>query len=86
MANFDADFGQRHAEAFAAIHRCFGLDYVGLDCAQAADGSLLVFEFANALVVHAIDDPATFPYKGSQMRKVFGAFGDLLQRRAHPRA
>lgn len=85
MEGFDRGFALRHAEAFAAIDQCFGLDYVGLDCAEAADGSLLVFEFANALVVHAIDDPATFPHKLPQMRKVFGAFGDLLRRRAPPR-
>ncbi|MGA0586882.1 ATP-grasp domain-containing protein [Dyella sp. KRB-257] len=84
MAGFDDDFARRHAAAFAAIAQRFGLDYIGMDCAQTADGRLLVFEFANALVVHAIDDPALFPYKAAQMRKVLGAFAGMLQRRATP--
>lgn len=83
MAGFDDDFARRHAVAFAAIAQRFGLDYIGMDCAQTADGRLLVFEFANALVVHAIDDPALFPYKVAQMRKVFGAFAGMLQRHAN---
>lgn len=84
MASFDDDFARRHAAAFAAIAQRFGLDYVGMDCAQSADGRLLVFEFANALVVHAIDDPALFPYKAAQMRKVFDAFAGMLRQRATP--
>ncbi len=82
MASFDDDLAHRHAAAFAAIAERFGLDYIGMDCAQTADGRLLVFEFANALVVHAIDDQTLFPYKPAQMRKVFGAFAEWLLQRA----
>ncbi len=37
---------------------------------------------ANALVIHAMDDPVMFPYKAAQMRKVFDAFSGMLRRRA----
>jgi hypothetical protein len=87
MASFDdADaFAARHRDALAAIHTCFGLDYVGFDCAETRDGKLLIFELANALVVHGIDDPQQFSYKAPQMQKVFAAFRDMLQRKALPR-
>jgi hypothetical protein len=85
MAGFDDAFAWRHRDALAAIHERFGLDYVGFDCAETRDGQLLIFELANALVVHGIDDPQHFPYKAAQMQKVFAAFRDMLQRMAHPR-
>jgi len=85
MASFDDTFVVRHREALAAMHARFGLDYVGFDCAETRDGKLLIFEMANALVIHAIDDPQQFPYKAAQMQKVFAAFRDMLQRKAHPR-
>ncbi len=85
MASFDDAFALRHRDALAAIHARFGLDYVGFDCAETRDGKLLVFELANALVVHGIDDPQQFPYKAAQMQKVFAAFRDMLQRKALPR-
>jgi len=84
MASFDEDFAVRHRDALAAIHARFGLDYVGFDCAQTRDGKLLIFEMANALVIHAIDDPRLFPCKAAQMHKVFAAFLDMLQRKALP--
>lgn len=85
MASFDDAFALRHRDALAAIHARFGLDYVGFDCAETRDGKLLIFELANALVVHGIDDPQQFPYKAAQMQKVFAAFRDMLQRKALPR-
>ncbi|MFA6231512.1 MAG: hypothetical protein WC617_15260 [Rhodanobacter sp.] len=85
MASFDDAFAVRHREALAAIHARFGLDYVGFDCAETRDGKLLIFELANALVVHGIDDPQQFPYKAAQMQRVFAAFRDMLHRKALPR-
>ncbi len=78
MATFDSDFAVRHAEAFAAIAMATGLDYVGIDCAETAQGQLLIFEIDSNMVVHAMDDVAMFPYKPAQMRKVFHAFYKLL--------
>jgi glutathione synthase/RimK-type ligase-like ATP-grasp enzyme len=78
MENFDADFAQRHAEAFRAIHERTGLDYLGIDCGEAPDGSLLVFEVDSNMIVHAIDPVDVFPYKQPQMHKVFVAFRGML--------
>jgi glutathione synthase/RimK-type ligase-like ATP-grasp enzyme len=78
MATFDHDFAMRHASALQAIAQATGLDYVGIDCAETAQGKLLVFEIDSNMVVHAMDDVDMFPYKQPQMRKVFRAFYDLL--------
>ena len=79
MAGFD-DFAQRHALALQAIYERSGLDYVCIDCAQTADGKLLVFEIDHAMVVHAMDTEAMFPYKQHHMQKVRDAFRNYLFR------
>jgi hypothetical protein len=43
---------------------------------------LLIFEADNTAVVHNMDSPEVFPYKGPQMRKIFEAFAGMLSRRA----
>jgi hypothetical protein len=78
MADFDNDFALRHAEALSAISERFSLDYLVIDCAETADGKLLVFELDSGAVVHAMDPVSLFPYKQPQMRKIFGAFRELL--------
>lgn len=85
MANGNAGFSARHAVALAGLQQRFGLDYVGFDCAETPDGELLIFEMANALVIHAMDDPTMFPYKAAQMQRAFVAFHDMLRRRAAAR-
>jgi len=82
MADFDADFARRHRPALAAIAERVGLDYFGVDCAETADGRLLLFEADIAMIVHAMDSAETFPYKRPQMRKVFDAFRAMLRRRS----
>ena len=79
MAGFD-EFARRHRAALDAIYRRSGLDYVCIDCAQTADGELLVFEIDHAMVVHAMDTEAMFPYKQHHMQKVKNAFRDYLIR------
>ena len=79
MAGF-GDFARRHQAALDAIYRRSGLDYVCIDCAQTADGELLVFEIDHAMVVHAMDTEAMFPYKQHHMQKVKNAFRDYLLR------
>jgi hypothetical protein len=81
MANFDSDFAVRHARAFDALHRRLGLDYFAIDCAELADGRLLLFEADVAMIVHSMDWESIFPYKKSAMRKLFVAFKDALTRR-----
>ena len=78
MANFDAEFALRHQDAFRAIHERMGLDYLGIDCGETADGSLLIFEVDSNMAVHALDPVDLFPYKQPQMRKVFAAFREML--------
>ncbi|WP_322399856.1 RimK family alpha-L-glutamate ligase [Massilia luteola] len=82
MAGFDAGFARRHAGALADIDARIGLPYLGIDCAETQDGRLLIFEVDNAMVVHAMDDPAKYPYKGPAMDKVFRAFEAMLHRAA----
>jgi glutathione synthase/RimK-type ligase-like ATP-grasp enzyme len=82
MAHFDQQFALRHAQALQAIDTRMGLPYVGIDCAETLAGELLIFEVDNAMVVHAMDDAAMFPYKKPAMQKVFTAFRQMLARAA----
>lgn len=84
MLAFDGDFAVRHAAALQAIDDRFGLDYLGIDCAETADGSLLVFEVDSCMVVHAVDPVDLFPYKLPQMQRVFDAFFRMLVDAAKP--
>jgi hypothetical protein len=74
MTTFDTGFARRHAAAFAALNAAIGLDYFGIDCAELPDGRLLIFELDVAMIVHDMDDAATFPYKKPAMRRLFDAF------------
>lgn len=78
MAGFERDFARRHDEALAAIHAAFGLDYLGIDCAETADGRLLIFEVDPAMVVHDMDPIDLYPYKPAAMHRIFAAFRALL--------
>lgn len=78
MADFDTGFALRHAEALHAINERVGLDYLGIDCGETADGKLLIFEIDSCMIVHAIDPVDVFPYKQPQMCKVFDAFRQML--------
>lgn len=87
MADFDSDFAHRHEQAFRAINERAGLDYLGIDCGETADGKLLIFEIDSCMIVHAIDPIDVFPYKQPQMQKVFSAFREMLfnvMQRSHP--
>jgi hypothetical protein len=81
MENFRTDFAARHASAFDALYRRIGLDYFAIDCAELPDGRLLLFEADVAMIVHAMDSEAKFPYKKRAMRELFDAFGRALLRR-----
>ena len=85
MEGFEA-FKQRHNAALQAIANAIPLDYLCIDCAETPLGELLVFEVDHAMVIHAMDTEAQFPYKQIHMQKVKNAFRDLLLRRMaeHP--
>lgn len=80
MDGFDAGFATRHRATFDAVAHRIGCDYVGLDCAETADGQLLIFEADNTLIVHDMDPPHLFPYKPPHMQRLFAAFQDMLFR------
>lgn len=79
MDDFDA-FAERHRTALEAIYQRTQLDYLCIDCAETPDGQLLIFEIDHAMVVHAMDAEAMFPYKQTHMLKVKNAFRDYLFR------
>jgi len=84
MADFKENFCVRHGKAFAGLVQAINLDYFGIDCAETAEGQLLIFEVANAMVVHAMDPAAIYPYKAANMQAAFHAFQALLFDRAQP--
>jgi len=82
MTEFETGFARRHERALAAIQERLGLDYFAIDCAETADGKLLLFEADVAMIVHDMDDPAIYPYKRPQMRRLFAAFQEMVRRGA----
>ena len=82
MVTFDQEFAPRHALALRGIHQRLGLEYLVIDCAQTAQGELLVFEVDPGAVVHAMDPTDLFPYKPAAMQKVFDAFCAMVLRHA----
>jgi hypothetical protein len=79
MLHFDEQFAARHRATLLEINRRIGLDYVGIDCAETADGQFLLFEIDNAMIVHGMDPMDKFAYKKPVMEKVFVAFRALLE-------
>jgi glutathione synthase/RimK-type ligase-like ATP-grasp enzyme len=78
MNDFDSCFARKHFDAFTAIYERVGLDYLGIDCGETAEGKLLIFEIDSCMIIHAIDPVDVFPYKQPQMNKVFSAFRQML--------
>jgi len=81
MQHFDEDFGKKHAPAFQAMYQALPLDYLIIDCAETHDGQLLIFEVDTSAIVHNMDPVDVFPYKKSQMRKIFEAFQAMLTKK-----
>ncbi len=84
MDTFATGFAQRHRVGLAAVAAAIGLDYFSIDCAEAADGRLLVFEADVAAIIHSMDAPELYPYKQAAMQRCYDAFGAMLHRRATP--
>ena len=55
MTGFHQEFARRHRGALAGLASRVGLDYFGIDCAQTAEGKLLLFEADIAMIVHMIE-------------------------------
>ena len=84
MAGFDTGFARRHHAAFQALLKRLPFDYFSIDCSELPDGRLLIFEADTGAIIHLMEDPAMFPYKHAQMRRVFDAFDAMLRHRAAP--
>ncbi len=78
MENFDQDFAGRHAKGLAELCEKIELDYFGIDCAETADGRLLLFEADVAMIIHSMDEPELYPYKAPAMQKLFAGFNAML--------
>jgi len=83
MDGFRDGFAARHKTALDALSNTLGLDYFGIDCAEDQNGSLILFEADNALLVHDMDPPHIYPYKRPHMTALFSAFQDMLHRAAN---
>lgn len=83
MSGFESNFAVRHAGALQAIFERFGLEYLVIDCAETADGNLLVFEVDPGAVVHSLDPIELFPYKAAAMKKIYESFRNLLLKAPH---
>lgn len=75
-------FLERHAAALAAVADAIGLDYCSIDCGEAPDGRLLVFEADVAAIIHSMDPPDRYPYKRPAMQRCYDAFAAMVHRRA----
>jgi hypothetical protein len=82
MAGFQASFAARHAAALAQVTLMLGLDYYALDCAETAEGDLLVFEADIGMIVHALDPVEVYPYKRPRMHALFAAVEAMLRAKA----
>ncbi len=80
MESFEAGFAARHQVGLAAVAAAIGLDYFSIDCAEAPDGRLLVFEADVAAIIHSMDPPDLYPYKAASMQRCYDAFGAMLRR------
>jgi hypothetical protein len=79
MDEFETGFARRHEAALAHIAAIIGLEYFAIDCAELADGRLLLFEADVAMILHALDSPALYPYKKPAMTRLFTAFEAALR-------
>jgi len=81
FADLDGVFCGALREGLRETADLLALDYAGIDCAIAPDGTLLVFEADNALLVHVLDDPAVFAYKHEHVPRIFAALDAMVRRR-----
>jgi glutathione synthase/RimK-type ligase-like ATP-grasp enzyme len=86
MQTFDTGFASKYQRPIEATALQLGLDYVTIDCAELADGRLLIFEVDSRGLVHAQDSVELYPYKPPVMQKAFDAFEAMLIRRVQSAA
>ena len=80
LADIGAVFHGLLLEALHETAALLRLDYVGIDCAIDRDGTLLIFEADNALIIHLLDDPALFGYKHTYVPRILAALDAHVRR------
>jgi hypothetical protein len=78
MLEFEDVFLVKHGACLRRVAEKIDLDYVVLDCAESADGRLVLFEADNGAWIHDTDPQEIFPYKSKVMNRAFSAFTQML--------
>ncbi len=79
--SFHHNFAMKHEVGFQSLCDTLNLDYFAIDCAEAKDGTLLIFEIDTAMIVHCMDVEPEFSYKKAPMQKLFAAFQAMLTKK-----
>ncbi|MDE2517091.1 MAG: hypothetical protein KGL12_13770 [Rhodospirillales bacterium] len=86
LADMPAALGPRAMAALSALSARIGLDYLGIDFALAADGSVLLFEANPAMRLAAAGAEPALAYRQEPRRAALAAMTALLDRRMAARA
>lgn len=81
LAEFENVFSPQLRQAFAEMARRLELDFFGVDCSIAPDGSLLLFEVDVGVIVHVMDDPVRHAYKHKYVPRIFEAVRKMIEGR-----
>ena len=81
LADFENVFSPQLRQAFVEMARRLGLDFFGVDCSIAPDGSLLLFEVDVGVIVHVMDDPLRHAYKHKYVPRIFEAVRKMIESR-----
>ena len=81
LADFETVFSPQLRQAFVEMARRLGLDFFGVDCSIAPDGSLLLFEVDVGVIVHVMDDPMRHAYKHKYVPRIFDAVRKMIDSR-----
>jgi len=80
LADLSAAFPPAADATLLALAKAVDLEYFGIDCAIDRNGNVLVFEADPAMLVHASDPIALYPYKHKYIPRIFLAVEAMLDR------
>lgn len=81
MNNMENSIGYKSMKILNEIGHALSLDYVGLDCSLLSDGQVLIFEVETGMIVHDRDPEDLFPYKKKNIRRIFSAVEEMIDKR-----
>jgi hypothetical protein len=81
LDDMQTTFGRRGMAALERIQATLGLDYAGVDCALAADGSLVVFEANATMAIVPPDADPIWDYRRDAILVAQEAARGMLRRR-----